>query len=116
MPEAPHMTDKEDIHYQLLRLLEQNPSATQREIAGELGMSLGKANYCLKGLVDRGWVKANNFKNSDNKAAYLYLLTPKGLKAKAGITLRYLQRKMDEYESLKVEIEELQSELNAQEK
>ena len=110
------MTTNEDTHYQLLRLLEQNPSATQREIAGELNMSLGKANYCLKGLVDKGWVKANNFKNSDNKAAYLYLLTPNGLKAKAGITLRYLQRKMDEYESLKVEIEELQSELNAQEK
>ncbi len=101
----------EDTHYHLLRYLEANPSATQREIAEELGISLGKANYCLKGLIDKGWLKARNFKNSKNKAAYLYLLTPSGIKAKAGITFRYLQRKMDEYESLKVEIEQLQREL-----
>ena len=108
------MTTNEDTHYQLLRLLEQNPSATQREIAGELNMSLGKANYCLKALIDKGWVKANNFKQSNNKAAYLYLLTPQGVKAKTGITLRYLQRKMDEYESLKEEITLLQEELGQQ--
>ena len=105
------MPKTEDTHYQLLKLIEQNPNATQRQIAGELDMSLGKANYCLKALIDKGWVKANNFKQSSNKAAYLYLLTPKGATAKAAITLRYLQRKMDEYESLKEEIETLQAEI-----
>jgi EPS-associated MarR family transcriptional regulator len=103
----------EDSHYKLLKLLERNPQASQRELAAELGVSLGKVNYCLKALIDRGHVKARNFKNADNKAAYLYLLTPKGIRAKARITSAYLQRKLGEYESLRAEIEELQAEAGA---
>jgi EPS-associated MarR family transcriptional regulator len=101
----------EEAHYKLLKLLEQNPRATQRELAAELGVSLGKVNYCLKALVDKGHVKARNFKNADNKIAYLYLLTPKGIKAKSRISVAYLQRKMDEYETLRAEIEELRLEV-----
>ena len=76
-----------------------------------LGVSLGKTNYCLRGLVDKGLVKARNFKNNRNKRAYLYILTPKGMDAKARITARFLQRKMDEYERLKGEIDMLKAEL-----
>jgi EPS-associated MarR family transcriptional regulator len=101
----------EDSHYKLLKLLERNPQASQRELAAELGVSLGKVNYCLKALIDKGHVKARNFKNADNKVAYLYLLTPKGIRAKARITSAYLQRKLGEYESLREEIEELQAEV-----
>ncbi|MEP4147169.1 MAG: MarR family EPS-associated transcriptional regulator [Halioglobus sp.] len=101
----------EEAHYKILRLLEANPGASQRDIARDLGVSLGKVNYCLKALVEKGHVKAQNFKNSQNKAAYLYLLTPRGVKAKATITANYLQRKIADYEAIKAEIEELQAEV-----
>ena len=104
----------EDSEYTLLKLLELNPQATQREIASEMGVSLGKVNYCVQALVAKGLVKATNFKNSQRKAAYVYLLTPKGITAKAAISLRYLRRKVQEYEAIKAEIEELESELVAQ--
>ena len=104
------MTD--DIHYHLLRLLEERPDVTQRELAKTLGISLGKTNYCVKALLEKGWVKANNFKNSKNKLAYAYLLTPSGLEAKARITTRFLKRKVAEYEALKAEIEQLTAEVN----
>ena len=104
----------EEAHYKLLKLLEHNPEATQREMARELGVSLGKLNYCLKALIEKGHVKAKNFKNAENKAAYLYVLTPKGLKAKASIAASYLQRKMNEYESLRLEIEKLQAEMSVE--
>jgi EPS-associated MarR family transcriptional regulator len=97
----------EETHYKVLKILEQNPQVSQRE----LGVSLGKANYCLKALIEKGLVKANNFKNSANKRAYIYVLTPRGIDAKAKISVRFLQRKLDEYEALRAEIEELQSEL-----
>ena len=103
--------DKE-IHLKLLRYLAENPQVSQRELAEHLGVSLGKANYCLKALVEKGMVKARNFKNSAEKRAYLYLLTPKGLKAKAEISVRFLQRKIEEHEALRAEIEELRKELN----
>ncbi len=101
----------EEAQYKLLRLLEHNPHATQREIAGELGISLGKVNYCLQGLIEKGLIKASNFKNSRNKAAYFYLLTPKGVKAKARITASYLKHKLAEYEALQDEIATLQAEV-----
>ena len=101
----------EDAHYKLLRLLDENPRATQREIAEALGVSLGKVNYCLKALMAKGHIKARNFKNSNNKAAYLYLLTPTGAKAKAAITASYLKNKLVEYEALREEIEQLQAEV-----
>jgi len=102
----------QEIHLKVLRHLEAHPDVTQRELAQHLGISLGKANYCLKALIDKGWVKANNFKNSKNKAAYAYLLTPSGLEQKAKITLRFFAKKMQEYEQLKQEIKELEREVN----
>lgn len=87
---------------------------TQRELASQLGVSLGKVNYCIRALIDRGWVKVNNFKNSNNKAAYAYLLTPRGLEQKAQITLRFLKRKMVECEQLRLEIAELQREVGGE--
>ena len=101
----------EDTHYQVLKILEQNPQISQRKLAREMGVSLGKVNYCLKELMKKGLVKANNFKNSSNKIAYFYVLTPRGIEAKAKISVKFLQRKMAEYESLKAEIEELKLEL-----
>jgi EPS-associated MarR family transcriptional regulator len=100
-----------ETHLQVLRHIEANPEITQRELARELGVSVGKVNYCIKALVQKGWVKANNFKNNKNKAAYAYLLTPKGIEQKAQITVRYLKSKMAEYETLKQEIAQLRSEI-----
>ena len=101
----------EESHYKVLKILEQNPQISQRELASELGVSLGKVNYCVKALVDKGLVKAKNFKNSANKRAYFYVLTSKGVKEKSRISVRFLQHKMEEYEVLRREIEELKAEL-----
>ena len=105
----------QEIHLKVLRELEGNPEITQRELAQQLGVSLGKANYCLKALVDRGWVKVNNFKKSDSKAAYAYLLTPSGIEEKAKITVRFLKQRMKDYEQIKQEIAELEAEVNGKE-
>lgn len=94
-----------------MRLLEDNPDLTQRELAKELGLSVGSINYCLKALVDKGLVKMKNFATSKNKFGYVYVLTPTGMLEKATITHRFLQRKMGEYETLKAEIEVLKSEV-----
>jgi EPS-associated MarR family transcriptional regulator len=100
----------EELHYKLLKLLGPNPQMSQRELARHLGMSLGKVNYCLRALMDKGFIKAANFKNSRNKIAYMYLLTPRGLEEKGRMTTRFLQIKMREYEELKGEIEQIRSE------
>ena len=102
----------EEIDYKVFKLLEENPKISQRELAVALGVSLGKTNYCIKALVRKGLVKANNFKNSANKRAYIYVLTPKGLETKAKISVRFLARKVEEYEALRLEIDELRAELN----
>ena len=102
----------QDTNLKLLRYLEDNPQVSQRELAEHLGVSLGKANYCLKALIAKGQVKASNFKNNENKRQYLYLLTPKGIEDKARITVSFLNRKMREYEELKSEIAQLQQEVN----
>jgi len=104
----------EEIHYKLLRLLQANPGMSQREVAHQLGVSLGKVNYCLRALVRKGWVKASNFKNSQNKAAYMYLLTPRGLEEKAALTVRFLSVKLREYEALRGEIEQMRRESEAE--
>ena len=104
----------QETHLRLLRYLEAHPRVTQRELAEHLGVSLGKANYCLKALIEKGLVKARNFQNNTNKRAYLYILTPQGLEAKARITARFLQRKMEEYEALASEIAQLQDEMTRQ--
>ncbi len=101
----------EDTHLRLLRLLEARPELSQRDLARELGASLGKLNYCLNALIDKGLVKVRNFRNSGNKLAYAYLLTPRGIESKATITVHFLKRKMTEYETLKAEIEQLQREV-----
>ena len=102
----------DEVHLRLLKAIEANPQATQRELSQALGVSLGKANYCLKALVGKGWVKVNNFRASPNKVAYAYLLTPRGLDAKAQLTVRFLRRKVREYESLRREIAELRREVD----
>ena len=94
-----------------MRLLEANPEITQRELAEALGVSLGAANYCLKALVEKGWVKFENFQNNPNKLGYLYLLTPMGVTARATLTTRFLRRKLIEYEALKAEIDRLEREV-----
>jgi EPS-associated MarR family transcriptional regulator len=104
----------EEVSYRLLKLLEPNPYLSQRAVAKELGISLGKVNYCMRALVDKGWVKAGNFKNSHTKSAYVYLLTPRGFEEKARVTARFLQRKMREYEALRAEIEQLRNEAKRQ--
>jgi EPS-associated MarR family transcriptional regulator len=96
--------------YGLLKTLEDNPSLSQRDMAKRLGISLGKVNFCLNALVEKGCLKVNNFRNSDNKLAYAYLLTPHGLEEKARITVRFLKYKMQEYEQLRAEIKELKLE------
>ena len=95
-------------HYKLLKLIEANPAIQQREMAKVMGISLGKANYCLKALVQKGLVKMDNFRRADNKLAYSYLLTPSGIEAKARLTVSFLKHKVAEYEAIRNEIEELQ--------
>ena len=112
MSNTPSVAMIEDTHYHVFKILEANPRISQRELAVELGVSLGKANYCIRAMIDKGLVKANNFKNSDNKRAYFYVLTPKGIEAKAKISVRFLARKMAEYEALRVEIDELKAKLS----
>lgn len=96
----------------ILRILEEEPEISQRELARQLGVSLGKANYCLQALIEKGLVKANNFKNSNSKAAYMYLLTRKGITEKARATTRFLKRKVAEYEDIQREIESLKREVS----
>lgn len=100
----------EENRYQLLKLLEQNPSLNQRELAKAMGISLGKTNYCLNALIQKGLIKAANFRRSKEKMNYVYKLTPKGLDEKARVTMRFLKRKQEEYEVLVKELEELQEE------
>ena len=100
----------DEIRYKLLKLIEANPQMSQREVANELGISLGKTNYCLKALIQKGTLKASNFRNSQNKLAYLYKLTPKGIEEKAHVTSQFLRMKIAEYEALKEEIKQLRTE------
>jgi EPS-associated MarR family transcriptional regulator len=103
---------KEDNDFRVMRLLEQNPDLTQRELALELGISVGATNYCLRALIKKGLVKMQNFANSKNKFGYVYVLTPSGAAEKARITRDFLQRKFEEYEYLKREIDALRKDLD----
>ena len=96
-----------DIRLDLLRKLESNPHYTQRELSKEMGISLGKVNYCMQKLTERGWVKLTNFSRSSNKLGYIYLLTPKGIEHKAKLTSLFLKTKLEEFEILKSEINQL---------
>ena len=99
--------NNKDIHLDLLRKLESNPEYTQRELSQEMGVSLGKVNYCMKKLVEKGWIKLTNFSHNSNKLGYVYLLTPHGIEQKAKLTILFLKIKMKEYETLKDEINKL---------
>jgi EPS-associated MarR family transcriptional regulator len=99
--------NKKDIHLELLRKLEVNPEYTQRELSQEMGVSLGKINYCMKKLIERGWIKLSNFSHNSNKVGYIYLLTPKGIEQKTRLTFSFLATKLEEYEKLKNEIGKL---------
>lgn len=100
----------EEVHYKALKLIEENPTISQREMARALGVSLGKVNYCLRALMEKGFVKAKNFRNSNNKMTYAYLLTPRGIEEKTAMTVRFLKRKVAEFEALKLEIHQLEQE------
>ena len=99
------MNDNQD-HFEVLRKIKSNPNSSQRELANELGFSLGKLNYCLKALKDKGLIKIGNFKINPNKLCYAYILTPKGISTKTKLTLNFMKKKMQEYDELKKEIEE----------
>ena len=102
---------QEDTYFRLLKILNDNPKINQRELSKQLGLSLGGVNYCLNALIDKGYVKAQNFNKSKSKLGYMYLLTPKGVSEKAILTYRFLQRKIQEYSDLKAEIESLEMDL-----
>jgi EPS-associated MarR family transcriptional regulator len=101
----------DEARYSLLRLLEANPAMSQRDVARQLGMSLGKVNFCVQALVEKGMLKATNFKNSQRKAAYMYFLTPRGIEEKAQVTARFLQTKVQEYEELRADIARIREEV-----
>ena len=100
----------DEFRYRILKRLESNPELSQRELARELGVSVGKVNYGIRALVDLGLVKATNFANSRNKQAYIYVLTPKGIQAKARTAVRFFKQKLAEYEAIQKDLEELRSE------
>lgn len=102
----------EEIRFKILKILSDNPDISQRELAQYMGISLGKVNYCLNALKDKGLVKARNFQNNPDKRRYFYVLTPKGIDEKARVTARFLKRKVAEYEALKNEIAELRREVS----
>ena len=99
------------ITYELFKNLAADPNTSQRKLSRKLGISLGKVNYCLKALINKGWIKAKNFEENPNKSGYAYILTPTGLENKARITARFLRHKIKEYEKLQTEIETLSREV-----
>ena len=103
--------NNQELEFRALRILEQQPDLTQRQLAKELGVSLGKSHYLVKSLIDVGWVKLDNFQRSDNKLGYVYLLTPVGIVEKAALTMRFLARKQREHAQLQEEITQLQEEV-----
>lgn len=99
------MLNNNQDQFNVLRKINKNPKSTQRQLAEELGFSLGKLNYCLKALKEKGLIKINNFQNNPNKIGYVYILTPKGISEKTKLTLNFMKRKMKEHDELKREIE-----------
>ncbi len=110
---ALHPGGRDELRLRVLRALEANPELSQRQLAAELGVSLGGVNYALKALVERGFVKADNFRKSGSKVAYLYLLTPQGVAEKASLATAFLGQKLEEYEVLRQEIEALKGEVGS---
>ena len=112
MAQHVHMLTDE-YRYKILKKLEAEPEVSQRELARELGISLGKVNFCLNALIEKGLVKVNNFRQSPNKKGYIYLLTPSGVEEKAKITVQFLKYKLAEYETIKAEIQQLQNDIES---
>jgi EPS-associated MarR family transcriptional regulator len=104
---------QEETYFRAMRILQENPDPTQRELAEKLGVSVGGLNYCLKDLMDKGWVKMQKFQNSKKKFKYAYLVTPQGIPEKVALTTRFLERKMREYYDLKLEIESLNQDVKS---
>ncbi|MFY7864471.1 MarR family EPS-associated transcriptional regulator [Roseateles sp.] len=102
----------DDLDYELLRNIEERNSTNQRDLAVRMGISVGKVNFCLRAVVEKGWVKVNNFKRADNKWAYAYLLTPSGVSAKVTLAKAFLDRKEREFEQLQAEIDRLRTEID----
>jgi EPS-associated MarR family transcriptional regulator len=102
---------QEDVKFRVMRLIQENPNITQRELAVKLGISLGGLNYCLRALIAKGLVKMHNFNQAENKLKYVYVLTPSGIKERSSLAYRFLERKIKEYEDLRVEINALKSEV-----
>ena len=107
---------KQETNFSVMRLLEEHPSISTREIAQKVGISNGSAYYCVTALIGKGFVKLKNFTKSKNKSKYIYELTPRGIRAKAALTVQFLERKRNEYDQLRTEIERLESELGLDEK
>lgn len=107
---------QQETHFKIMRLLEEDPSISTRGIAHSVGISNGAAYYCVTALIEKGFVKLKNFTKSENKSNYLYELTPRGIRAKAALTVQFLERKRDEYDHLKAEIERLETELGVAKK
>lgn len=105
----PKLTSQDEIQLKVLRMLHEQPELSQRNIAKELGVSLGGINYCFKALVDKGWIKLENFSASKHKLGYIYVLTPSGLKSKSLLTMDFLKKKLLEYEQLSNEINVLKA-------
>ena len=105
-----------ETRYRLLKFLAEHPQATQRELARELGISVGKTNYCLRALISKGWVKVRNFRNSKRKIAYAYVLTPRGVEERVSVTCAFLSRMKDQYEAMRHEIDRLMDEVAAAER
>lgn len=103
---------KEETHFRVMRLLDENPSVSTRQIAQQVGISNGAAYYCVTALIEKGFVKLKNFTQSKTKSNYIYELTPRGIRAKAALTVAFLERKRHEYEDLRLEIERLEDELD----
>lgn len=103
---------QEDTYFRVMRLLDEQPDLTQRQLAEQLGVSVSGVNYCLKALMEKGWLKMANFSKSKNKFKYVYLLTPQGIAQKVALTSLFLKRKMNEYEALKLEIDALKAEVD----
>ncbi len=101
-----------ETHLKILKHIQTNPEASQRQLAQELGVSVGKVNYCIRALVGKGFVKAGNFKRNTDKLSYLYLLTPKGIEEKSKLTARFLQRKLVEHKQITLEIEQLRQDVD----
>ena len=112
--EGQSLSDRAEVRYRVMRAIEQNPNLSQRDLARELGISLGGVNYCIKALIEKGAVKVENFRASDSKLRYAYILTPDGISEKARMTGRFLQRKMREYDALKAEIDGLRREMDSE--